>query len=485
MSNHAKRSGLAVVIGALLATISGASAGAQSSPGFDRALELASFDTAWTRVRDSYYDASMRGLNWLALRDSLRPLVERGDSRDDTRAAISTLLSRLGESHFGVLPGEAMDAGAAPTNERAGDAGMELRFLDSSLVVTRIEPGAPALSSGLRTGWVIEEIDTLRVLDALRATAQVSPAARRFALVRLTLNLNGRLLGPAGGTIRMVVRDAANVRRELAIPLRDTPGEIVEYGALPPMRVQFDARRLTSHAGCVGVVRFNIFMTPVMPQFEDAMAGMRPCSGIVLDLRGNLGGVGAMIMGMSGHFFARPETLGTMRMREATLRFVANPIRVARSGAPLAPYEGRVAVLVDELSASTTEILAAALQRLGRARIFGVPSAGQALPAIVTKLPNGDRLMYVIGDFAGPGGARLEGAGVTPDVSTPLSRGALLAGRDDALEAALRWIQATPHHDGGPGVTSTNAACTLSVLPASSRTSCPRVSHFPSYGVSR
>ena len=450
MSYQAKRPRRRLVIATLLATISGASgSAAQSSPGFDRALELASFDTAWTRVRDSYYDASMRGLNWLALRDSLRPLVERGDSRDDTRAAISTLLSRLGESHFGVLPGEAMDAAAAPTGDRAGDAGMELRFLDSSLVVTRIAPGSPALSSGIRPGWVIEEIDTLRVRDALRATAQVSPGARRFALVRLTLNLNGRLLGPAGGKIRIVARDGADIRRTLAVALRETPGQVVEYGALPPMHVQFDSRRLTTPAGCVGVIRFNIFMTPVMPQFEDAMAGLRPCRGIVLDLRGNLGGVGAMIMGMSGHFFAKPETLGTMRLREATMRYVANPIRVARSGEPMAPFEGRVAVVVDELSASTTEILAAALQRLGRARIFGVPSAGQALPAIVTKLPNGDRLMYVIGDFAGPGGARLEGTGVTPDVPTPLSRQSLLNGRDDALEAAVRWIQGTPP-DGGP-----------------------------------
>ena len=70
----------------------------------------------------------------------------------------------------------------------------------------------------------------------------------------------------------------------------------------------------------------------------------------------------------------------------------------------------------------------------------------------MTKLPNGDRLMYVIGDFAGPGGARVEGAGVTPDEATPLSRSALLAGRDEALEAAVRWIQGLPI--GGVRVTS-------------------------------
>jgi carboxyl-terminal processing protease len=113
------------------------------------------------------------------------------------------------------------------------------------------------------------------------------------------------------------------------------------------------------------------------------------------------------------------------------------------------PFDGQVAVIIDELSASTTEILAAALQRLGRARVFGGPSAGQALPALLTRLPNGDRLMYVIGDFAGPGGTRVEGAGVVPDEPVPLSRAALLAGRDEALQAAFRWIETSGRPAGG------------------------------------
>ena len=450
MSNAFKRLRIGQVISTLVASGLFASAiSAQSTNRYDRSLELASFDTAWVRVRNSYYDSTMRGLNWVGLRDSLRPLVERGDSREDTRSAISTLLSRLGESHFGVLPGDAIDAGAATTSDRAGDAGLELRFIDSTLVITRVEAGTPAKTLGIHPGWVVEEIDTLRVLESLRATGKVATSARRFALVRLTLNLNGRLTGPAGGTVRLVLRDGTNARRELRVPLRETPGQVIEYGALPPMHVRFESQRLTSSAGCVGVIRFNIFMTPVMPQFEDAMSGMRQCSGVVLDLRGNLGGLGAMIMGMSGHFFTKAETLGTMRLREATMRYVAMPVRVSRSGQPLQPYEGRVAIVVDEMSASTTEILAAALQRLGRARVFGSPSAGQALPALLTRLPNGDRLMYVIADFSGPGGSRIEGAGVIPDEPTTLSRRALLDGHDEALESAVKWIGSHRHHSPG------------------------------------
>jgi carboxyl-terminal processing protease len=447
MSNL-RRMALSAILAALLPGI----AAAQRSPFFNRELELASFDSAWTRVRDSYYDASMRGLDWNALRDSLRPLVARGESRADTRAAITSLLSRLGESHFGVIPGDAMSV-TAPTGASgaAGDLGIEVRFIDSSLVITSVDEGTPAHMAGLRPGWIIDEIDTLRVLDALRATGMVStPAARRFAQVRLTLMLNGILSGPAGSTMRLAMRDDRDRKQEQRVRLRETPGQVVEFGALPPLHVRFDRARLGTPDGCIGIIRFNTFMTPILPPYQDAMHQFADCRGIVLDLRGNLGGLGAMVMGISAHVFAEPETLGTMRLREATMRYIARPVRVTRTGPPTRPFAGSIAIVVDELSASTTEILAAAWQQLGRARVFGERSAGQALPALLTQLPNGDRLMYVVADFTGPHGSRVEGAGVVPDVLLPRSRSALLAGRDESLEAAIAWVRQAPRRGPAP-----------------------------------
>jgi carboxyl-terminal processing protease len=84
-------------------------------------------------------------------------------------------------------------------------------------------------------------------------------------------------------------------------------------------------------------------------------------------------------------------------------------------------------------------MFAAALQSLGRARVFGERTPGQALPALATKLPTGDVLMHVVADFVTPDGARLEGKGVLPDEVVPLTRRDIVSGRDAPLEAALRW----------------------------------------------
>jgi carboxyl-terminal processing protease len=93
------------------------------------------------------------------------------------------------------------------------------------------------------------------------------------------------------------------------------------------------------------------------------------------------------------------------------------------------------------MSASTSEMFSASLQALGRARVFGERTSGQALPAIATRLPNGDVLMHVIADFVAADGSRIEGRGVVPDEPVPLTRADLFAGRDAPFDAAIRWIE--------------------------------------------
>jgi carboxyl-terminal processing protease len=113
---------------------------------------------------------------------------------------------------------------------------------------------------------------------------------------------------------------------------------------------------------------------------------------------------------------------------------------VSASGEPVTPYGGPLAILVDALTGSASECFAGGMQSLGRARIFGQTSMGQALPAIFDRLPNGDVLIHAYGDFVTADGTRLEGRGVVPDEEVPLTRAELLAGRDATLDRALQWI---------------------------------------------
>jgi carboxyl-terminal processing protease len=96
--------------------------------------------------------------------------------------------------------------------------------------------------------------------------------------------------------------------------------------------------------------------------------------------------------------------------------------------------------LVDEMSMSTSEILAGGLRDLKRVRIFGTPTPGAALPSHIEKLPSGDRFQFAVANYISAGGDVLEGVGVAPDELVKPDRAALLAGRDPVIEAAVTWI---------------------------------------------
>jgi carboxyl-terminal processing protease len=200
------------------------------------------------------------------------------------------------------------------------------------------------------------------------------------------------------------------------------------------------ALKTTPGGGKAGVIGFNVWMTAVDREFQIAMDRFRGADGIVIDLRGNPGGLAAMIMGLAGHFLPERATLGVMKTKQSELRFNANPRLVNAAGERVEPYDGPLAILVDGLTGSASECFTGGMQSIGRARVFGQTSMGQALPALFDKLPNGDVLIHAWGDFVTGTGVRIEGRGVIPDESVELTRESLLAGHDAALERALAWI---------------------------------------------
>jgi carboxyl-terminal processing protease len=201
-------------------------------------------------------------------------------------------------------------------------------------------------------------------------------------------------------------------------------------GNFPSQPLELEAKRGPDD---IVHLRFNVFAPPLMKAIKAQLRALRPGDGLVLDLRGNPGGLSVMAPGLSGWLVARELSLGGMTLRQGYLNFAVYP----QSGA----FAGPVAILIDNGSASTSEILAAGLQEAGRARVFGETSAGAALPSAFRALPTGDLFQYAVGDMKTPGGKLLEGHGVDPDEVVRNTRADLAAGRDRVLEAAGAWIR--------------------------------------------
>ncbi|MBL8960506.1 MAG: hypothetical protein JNJ98_11685 [Gemmatimonadetes bacterium] len=413
---------------------------------YDAALGLASFDTAWSRINATYYDSTFRGIDWVGLRDSLRPGVARAAQPDEMRRAIRTLFDRLGESHFMIVPSEIAQAmrGDSTRPSEPGTIGVGFRMVDGKVMVSSVEPGSVAEQAGVRRGWIVERVGRREVAPLLAAQRALDdPTAARRAAMQLVLRLEASAGTYLGDTVTLVARDGGGKRHAVTMVATEAPGQLVKYLQLPPQQFHLAHRRYADAAGCVGWVHFNTWMLPVLPALDRAMDSVRDCRGLVLDLRGNLGGVAGLLMGVSGFFVDTAVSLGTLTSRQTTLRYLVNPRRATSRGESVVPYGGRLAILVDPLSASASELFTAGMRDIGRARVFGDTTAGEALPAAVSRLPNGDLFMHVIADFHAPNGARIEATGVVPDEVIPLRRATLLRGEDAPLAAALAWAGRT------------------------------------------
>jgi carboxyl-terminal processing protease len=346
------------------------------------------------------------------------------------------MLAQIHDSHFYMIPAAiASEVQSDNSSGGNGTTGLSVRLVSDGAIAWRVDPGSPAAGAGIVPGQYVEKVNDRMVRESLRKVASLSEEARQRGLSELSFRLNSPLSPPVGDTARVTLRGRDGKLTERILVAVPKKGTVSKFGNLPPIAGVVTVNRRSSGNGCVGVIAFNIWLPLLAPELDRAVKTVADCTGIVIDVRGNPGGVGAMVMGFGGYFVASPVSLGTMRTRDLTLNFAINPRRV-NSG----PYQGPVAILVDPMSASTSEIFAAGMQRIGRARVFGQRSAAAALPALMQGLPSGDVFVHAVADFRDPTGGRIEGAGVIPDEIVPLTQADVAKNIDAPLEAAVRWI---------------------------------------------
>lgn len=395
-------------------------------------LFVASFDEMTRMIEESFWDPDYLEECWGELKADCREEVRSANSAKEARSAMRKLLASLEMSHFGLIPDSAsQELSGSPSD---GEAGMILRVSDGRAIVVRLEEGGAAELAGIQPG---DEILKVGERDLAPRIKEWGESGSRYLPIQA---LKSACSGEPGTEREYLVRGPEE-DRVVTLTFQEPSDEYprVGMGNISPVPLVMEKRILEDN---ILYLRLNMFLGPmqVMPWFQSAIQEHKDAKGMIFDLRGNPGGLGLMACGLAGWLIEDAGIeLGTMKTKATEMNFVVNP--------RLDGWVKPVALLIDEGSASTSEIMAQGLRDIGRVRLFGRTTAGAALPSVLVKLPNGDILQYAMADYVSVSGKRMEGVGVEPDEVIEVDPDQIREFGDPALTRAAYWILGKP---GGP-----------------------------------
>lgn len=443
-----------------------------SLPALPEGAHVPAFDEVWKTVANKHFDPTLGCLDWPALRETYGAKVaEAGDDTAAAYAAINELLGLLGQSHLAATPPAADPIDATPQGPAV--VPIAVRWLpvepkSEERAVVIVDAELDGHDSGLPRGAVLTRIGDEPVATITeRVSARIHEHGGSQAEVAFTIARSvGVMLGcPENGT-KSLTFTADGEERTVDAPCFVPEGERISLGNLRDLPTRVSWRMVgesspspapdeggeagetggppepapapdSNSNAKIGYLAFNYWMLPMVERIREGIKQMRASGmeALILDLRGNPGGVGAMSVPVARLFVDRPVSLGRLQMRDFNQEFKvdANPDAFA----------GPIVVLVDEGTASTSEIFALGMADVGRVTVIGAgPSAGMALPSLIETLPDGGLIQYVVGDYHSTKGTAAEGEGVPLDARVEESRVDYAAGRDPVYDAAVAHLEA-------------------------------------------
>ncbi|MBK9163957.1 MAG: PDZ domain-containing protein [Acidobacteria bacterium] len=399
-----------------------------ASPAADAAKRrIDSFEKVWSTVNDKHYDPTFGGVDWASVKVKYEPLARAAKNDDELHDVLRKMLAELKLSHFGI------HSGNPEFGSGAGEVGVELKSLRSGMTIFRVDLSSAAAKSGLKPGMIITSIDgktsvdMIEKLESAIAGRDLTEGSRRIYRERM---FEAALGGKPGSEVKIGIQELGKEPRTVSVTREEFAGEYSQpLGNFPAQPMKFESRRLE---GNIGYISFNMWVIAQMPKLRAAMREHAEAAGIIIDLRGNPGGVGGMASGLAGMMLKEELSLGSMRSRESGMKFSVFP----QPGA----FNGPVAVLIDHGSGSTSEIFAAGLQDAGRITLIGERTAGAVLPSFFEKLPTGATFQYAVSDYRSPKDVLVEGRGVEPDIKAELDGESLAKGIDSQLQRAVEVL---------------------------------------------
>jgi carboxyl-terminal processing protease len=365
---------------------------------------------SWRLVNQSYIDQSFNQQNWWSVRQQF--LKRNLHDRQDTYKAIEEMLATLDEPFTRLLRPEQYHNLQISTAGELSGVGLQININPDTGNLEVVAPlaGSPAFVAGVETG---DRILTIDGVDTGTLTLEEAAA---------------RMRGPKGSKVLLTILPYA---KDEVLTLELVRDNI----SLSPVFAQLDQRGKMP----VGYIRLSQFSANSAQEIAAAITDLEKqgSDAYILDLRSNPGG-----LLQAGIEIAR------LLLDDGTIVYTVNRQGMLDSftASGNALTEDPLVVLVNQGTASASEILSGALQDNGRALLVGEKTFGKGLIQSLFELPDGAGLAITVAKYETPNHHDIHKLGITPDTvisQNPISYQEIGTENDLQYQAAIEILTGT------------------------------------------
>jgi len=376
-------------------------------------------------IHKDYFDPAFKGIDLDAAEAKARARIAVANSIGEVFGAIADFTLALDDSHTLFYP---------PRQTVAAHYGWTMAIVGDACYVDHVVAGSDADRQGVHRG---DRVLSVNGFAPTRGT--LFKINYLFRSLRPQPGLHVELLTPAGERRELDLASRFEAQRKL---LDFSGGSDADFQYFE-MLEERDAGRREPVAIPVGedamLLRLPAFM--VAPAtMRSVMRAAKSRAGLVVDLRGNRGGLVASLAELYGQMTEKDAAIAAIRERHKQATVVAK-------GSGDSAYKGRLFVLVDADSASASELFARTVQLQNRGTVIGDRTMGAVMVGVAHPVlaSEGENVIaaatnVTVADMVMPDGGRLEKTGVTPDFVVLPTATDMATGRDPALARALKFL---------------------------------------------
>ena len=353
------------------------------------------FDNVWEEIRDNYYDPELNNQDWSRWKYHYHGKIK---TDEDEKVAIDSMLASLDDPYSRFLTKSEYSDQNTSINSKITGIGVNIASISGKIHIINVIEGTPAQYANLLPDDIIIAIDGKDVSGMPLSDVANLVRGPENSVVELTIMRNNDKL------VKKVMRKEIKIKTVRSSVEKD-----------------------------IGYIKISTFIGATTPnEFLDALEKTKDTEGLIIDLRGNTGGLLPNAIFIANLFIPEGKLVSIVGRDGYKYDILAQDTKFG--------VKKPLVVLIDGASASASEILSGALKDYHKAKLVGTRTYGKGMVQKIIPMQNETGLNLTIAKYLTPNGTDINKKGIEPDIKVSFSLNDLKNRNDAQLNAAKNYL---------------------------------------------